>query len=75
MCECANVRMVTFMHSVPCSVMLKNNLCNFLKVSLGFQPVLADFSTSYFFEHYLMKSYRATRPMKGKKTAKKKGED
>ena len=48
MCECANVRMVTFMHSVPCSVMLKNNLCNFLKVSLGFQPVLADFSTSYF---------------------------
>lgn len=56
MCKWANVRMVTFMHSVPCSVMLKNNLCNFLKVSLGFQPVLADFSTSYFFEHYLMKS-------------------
>lgn len=50
--KCANVQMVTFMHSVPCSVMLKNNLCNFLKVSLGFQPVLADFSTSYFFEHY-----------------------
>ena len=46
MCKCANVRMVTFMHSVSCSVMLKNNLCNFLKVSLGFQPVLADFSTS-----------------------------
>ena len=54
--KCANVRMVTFMHSVPCSVMLKTDLCNFLKVSLGFQPVLADFSISYFLEHYLMKS-------------------
>ncbi len=41
MCECANVQMVTFMHSIFCSVMFKNNLCNFLKGR-------AEICTSYF---------------------------